>query len=180
MPTCKELNIPEHLWQKDRGCINDFLDDEQLYRRFKNPVPHNFADPDAPKNDDKITAFTGEIFQLKGGDDGDSYNRSKFCDTPEDVLISNNGKKSVHYGIFTLKACELKFTTPFKLNSIQKLLEVYIEHNPLKCNYAHSILKFKVNGEVPKNPKPGRTIKNIIRQELGPRIKVIKHPEHAK
>lgn len=169
MCSCKDLGIPEHLWRKGRPNVINFDRDELLFRRFTASVPP-FNSTTPYNHTQEINAFTGEIFQLNQ----DSYNRSKFCKCPEDVLINEFGDIKINHGIFEIAALDFFFSFEANINGKIEVINVSVEHDGLECNYSHSIFKYTISGEDPKLPTKSKIIKNMVRTQLFPKIKVLK------
>jgi hypothetical protein len=149
-------NIPEYLHQKGRQELQEFLDCEKLFRR----VPRAYIEEDGTINPASLRLAN------------DSFNREKFCQRPEDLLIDNQGKeyKSDEWFILEISAGNIRRLNSCSTDSSVKPPQknhftVIPHHDPLRCNYSHAIIAAHKNGiRVPEiSPKK---VKSEIRQQF--------------
>lgn len=166
---CTQLGIPERLHRNGRAIDTEFLEDELVYRRFK---------VEGTKEDwHSNNQVSVKVFPISN----DSCNRSKYCESPEDVLFntrpSDEGKHYLDWGILSLEVSKLNdFNFSFQQNSIQKLFFIKVEHIPSECMYPHSEIRVYENGVLIIQDKP-KSIKSAIRKFLMDRKKIVKEPQ---
>lgn len=150
-PTCQLYGIPLHLHRSNRDANSVFLEGERAYRRHPPEV-----------NDIK------NVISFKTKDS--SVNRSSLCEVPEDVLICEaTGERKKYYvaefpvDFFVGK----KWIKEAAGDSPAAEITIEVQHAPLRCNYAHCNLIFKVDGVEMPEIKTG-SIKAEIRRAMEP------------
>jgi len=166
---CTQLGIPERLHKNGRDIDAAFLEDELIYRRFK--VEGSQEDWNANNQ------ISVKIFPVSN----DSCNRSKYCESPEDVLFntrpSDEGKHYLDWGIIALEVTRLNdFEFSFYQNSNRKIFLIKVEHVPSECMYPHSEIRVYENDSLVVQDKPKST-KSAIRKFLMDRIVIVKEPQ---
>lgn len=165
------MGIPVRMQRNGRPVIQEFLEEELLYRRFKSPVP-----PDYFKLDD--SSWSINLLVLRKDD---SYNRSRFSE-PNDVLLNydyekwNNGTHS-HFDTHGIFSIPVKPIQDFMLSMDSRNFKLSPAHLPEECNYSHSEIHFIENGESMKvgEVKTPKKLKSSVRVALRRNIRVIKN-----
>ena len=165
---CSVLNIPARLHTAGRLKDPNFDEDEVVYRRFSVPGPKEAWS--MAGNDPSVN-----IFKLNE----DSYNRSKYCEEPEDVLFNvipeDDGRHYTDAGILSLQIQKLKESeSEFIIteNGNKRRFTFSIEHDPLPCMYPHTNVNIMENGEIA--PKRPTSLKFAFRLMLRDYLKIIK------
>lgn len=138
MNTCDLPHIPERLHTKERPALENFFIDEELYWRCKPEI-------DLPYQEISLTEI--------------SHNRQGKSDNPlsiaTDVLWNTDKSRDFvkyEYDVIVLKIKELhsdfNYIKEFNETVSDKDLSVIIQliHDPIACNYAHSVFRYKCNG----------------------------------
>lgn len=166
---CESLGIPNYLIKNERLATNVFEKDEKLFRRFNTDRP--ITEWQDSSN------LSASVFPIRN----DSYNRSKFCQTPEDVLyntrIEDNGVHYFQMGILEIGIIALK-KFEFTINQNNQLRKFILKpvHKPEICMYPHSEIHVFENGNFINENKPKST-KASIRDFLIVNTTVIKIPD---
>ncbi|MEY4540304.1 MAG: hypothetical protein RLZZ306_2061 [Bacteroidota bacterium] len=138
MNNCDQPHIPERLHTKERPALEDFFIEEELYWRCKPEI-------DLPYQEISLTEI--------------SHNRQGKLDNlfsiATDVLWNTDKNKDFEkyeYDIIVLKIKELcfdsKYVKEFKetINKEEILIIIELLHDPIACNYAHSIFRYTYKG----------------------------------
>lgn len=137
---CELEHIPSRLHQADRSVMKEFYYEEEVYRRGKKEeLDYPFA---------KITL--ADISVNRQGDPS-----SPLCE-PDDVLFNakdsegENVPKFLNEGFVVLKVKELlpdkTYVRTFTDNG--NTLEMHLKHDPLSCNYPHTVFELVLNGNI--------------------------------
>lgn len=165
---CLALGIPERLHTNNRNIDPNFDEDECVYRRFKVPGPKETWSMAGNEP-------SARIFDLSE----DSYNRSKYCEQPDDVLFNvrpeDGGKHYDDAGIISLQVNQLRdAATEFLVteNGNRRRFTFSVEHDPLLCMYPHTNVNVMENGKLaPKRPP---SLKSAFRLMLRDYLEIIK------
>jgi hypothetical protein len=135
---CDLPHIPERLHTQQRPVLEEFFIEEELYWRCKPEI-------DLPYQEISLTEI--------------SHNRQGNSDNPfsisTDVLWNTDRNKDFEkyeYDIIVLKIKELNpdsnYTKEFKEMAGEEELKVLVQliHDPIACNYAHSIFRYIYDG----------------------------------
>lgn len=120
---CEILGIPNHLHKNQRELDTIFDEEEVLYRRFK---------IERSKWEGTIQESSA-VFELKD----DSYNRSKYCLSPTDVLYSSTGEYYENWGIGSVSISKISGNKKSIINNEIRNFTIKVEHTPEICNYPH-------------------------------------------
>lgn len=165
---CSALGIPERLHTGDREADSHFEENEQVYRRFWLPGPKETWSMIG-------NSPSARIFDLSE----DSYNRSKYCDQPEDVLFNvsqeSDGEHYANAGIMALQVSHIRDdTTEFTIteNGNERRFTFSVEHDPLPCMYPHTNVNVLENGKLA--PKRPQSLKLAFRLMLRDYLSIVK------
>jgi len=162
---CNSLGIPSYLHRSGRAIDNEFID-EFIFRRF--------LATGAKIDWMKDNQLSSSIFEVKN----DSCNRSKYSNSPEDVLynvrIEDEGKHYFSWGILSIGTKAFSIFT-FKVNGTTRTFSLQLSHDPLECMFPHSeIIVLEVGFRIDTN-KP-KSVKTAIRDFLITECKIVKYP----
>lgn len=162
---CDSLGIPSYLHRKGRDIDNHFID-EFVYRRFL---------ASAEKSDWMANnQISSSIFEVKN----DSCNRSKYSNSPEDVLynirVEDEGKHYFSWGVLSINTKAFDVFT-FKINETTRTFSLQLSHEPLECMFPHSEIIVLENGSVVDTSKP-KSVKAAIRDFLITECEIVKLP----
>lgn len=162
---CSSLGIPSHLHRAGR-VNDDVFVGEVIFRRFL---------ASGTKNDwSKNSQISCSIFEVKN----DSCNRSKYSDSPEDVLynvrIEDGGNHYFSWGILSIGSDMFDLFT-FQINGTTRTFSLKLEHVPLDCMFPHSEIIVFENNEKVDTSKP-KSVKVVIRDYLISNCDIVKSP----
>jgi hypothetical protein len=135
---CDLPHIPERLHTKERPALEEFFIEEELYWRCKPEI-------DLPYQEISLT----EISHNRQGKSDDSLSIST------DVLWNTDKNKNLEkyeYDVIVLKIKELhsdfnyikEFTEAINEEEVSVIIQLL--HDPIACNYAHSIFRYTYKG----------------------------------
>jgi hypothetical protein len=135
---CDLPHIPERLHTKKRPVLEHFFIDEELYWRCKPEI-------DLPYQEISLT----EISHNRQGEPNNPFSISA------DVLWNTDKNKDFEkydYDVIVLKVKELhsdfKYSKEFKeiINEEETSIIIHLLHQPIVCNYAHSVFRYIFKG----------------------------------
>jgi hypothetical protein len=143
---CATRGIPAHLHTGQRGKIEDFPNDERLFRRFRS-------------GDDLVESLS---FDRKSS----SFCRSSLCHGADDALWKSEAPEGGRFaGAGVLSFSAKSFINRRWHTQDGATFEIEICHEPTRCNYAHSDFRMMRNGEACEKIKPS-SVKQQIRKAL--------------
>lgn len=164
MGDCKIPYIPERLHRKDRGLIEEFYNDELLYRRSKK------SEVNSP-------------FQITLTDLSVNRQGAQTCILSEadDVLFSLDldDENVTYIGMEVVKMKVLNVDNQYKTyRFVDGPVKMQLLHNPLDCNYSHSVFRVWYNDQIitfgnwneSLGVKSARGYRTLLRNELGKMI----------
>jgi len=150
---CLKLGVPVHLCAEGKPAQMPFVEDELLYRRHDENIVCELIELDL-----KIVE---RIFRLKN----DSINRSTLSKL-EDVLIDDNGRSYLKYGILSIPVKDLSQEFVYDSNGRKKTVRLVAEHVPLECNYAHAQISCYIDGVLKEDGRPPDSAKVFFRRHF--------------
>lgn len=148
----------------DKEPVQDFADDEILYRRFS-----------------ANQLVNGEVLPTSiDFDEPPSFCRSKWAG-PEDTIHRHcaNNRDVSSYGVFGLSVLDVKI----RIDDSEQAFEFYPLHAPLEACYAHSELRYRKNTEsspaMEEYKKPNKKIRNNFRMRVASKLRVVIEPAGA-
>ncbi|MGA8477713.1 MAG: hypothetical protein WB696_07115 [Chthoniobacterales bacterium] len=140
---CSRLGVPERLHRERREPNRTFDEDEELYHRF----PGHLDD----ENLKEAISF----------EPGESYNRSKYCQSPADVLVDcEKGEHFKGWGVIAFPVRDLIEPSWVCDDDKSNAYSYQAEHKPTRCNYAHAELLIFLNGQ------PATGVRKAVRRKV--------------
>lgn len=171
---CTLPHIPSHLHWDRKTIQPNFYHDEKLY--WRRPIEK------LEEENPFLTITLADVSVNRSGND------KMFFSNHEDVLLKLDNDGETHYtgqGILILaihkidfdKESKKGFTEYIEPNGKQLTAEMHLVHDPLDCNKAHSMFRFKFDGQFVKfsdyknsfgkdTPKAVKRLRNICKDEL--------------
>lgn len=160
---CKQLGIPEYLCKNDKPLIENFANDESLYRRH----PFKGTKQELKDKEDIIN----EIFKIHD----DSYNKSSLSNAI-DVLLNDNPQyhKDIYlkHGIIKVNVANLLNEAVHIIDNDPRKFSLVPIHKPIDCNYSHCEIHCVVDGV--KAAKKPRSVNTVFRKILSNIFEVIR------
>jgi hypothetical protein len=154
---CQGKN-PSRLHRGDRPVVEEFAG-EALYRRYSKV-------PSKPASEWVMEAISTSDM---------SVCRSQFCETEDDVLITEKGLVLEDKGIAVVGADEL--ATIQAKHSTTGAVHIWgVKHTPYDCLYPHSDLQVIAGDSVINGVKNG-ALKSMLRRELNKKFKSVRDPK---
>jgi hypothetical protein len=162
---CELPHIPERLHRKERPVLEEFFIEEELYWR---------CDPEIDLPYQSISLV--DVSHNRQGKEDNPFS------IPSDVLWNTDKNKNFEkyeYDIIPLKIKELldgRYFKEFKeiINDEEVSVVIHLIHDPITCNYAHSIFRFTYNNitvtfenyKQTLGHKRARTLRNLCKLEI--------------
>lgn len=169
--TCRELNIPDALWQNERESVEEFDAREKVYRRFATNI----------ENLEK-GKYPASIFPLRQ----DSYICDSFSISPDDVLYNTKfedcGNHFTDWGILELNNSNIEdINTELMQSKLEKdgkirVFTLKLVHKPEQCMYSHTEVHI-YEGEALVNPSAPKSIGAAIRDFFYQKMIIHRHPQ---
>ena len=171
---CTLPHVPLHLHWDRKTFQPNFYHNEKLYWRRQ---------IEKLEEENPFLAITlADVSVNRSGND------EIFFSNPQDVLLKLDNDGETHYwgqGILVLsinkryfdKETKKVFTEQIEPNGKQLVAEMHLVHDPLDCNKAHSMFRFKFDGQFVNfldyknsfgkdSPKAVKRLRNICKDEL--------------
>lgn len=143
---CKLAHVPSYLHWDRETVFNKFFHNEELYwRRSK---------ADIEKENPFLSITLADVSVNRSG------NNEVFFSKPQDVLINIENTNETHYsgyGVFILSVNKIDFDkeskksfTEIDTNGQMYIVEMHLIHDPIDCNKAHSMFRFKFDSQFVK------------------------------
>ena len=143
---CTRPHVPSYLHWDRETVINNFFHNEELYwRRSKT---------DLEKENPFLSITLADVSVNRSG------NSQIFFSNPKDVLINIENESENHYsgfGVLILSVNKNDFDKEPKKKFMENdidgqiyIVEMHLIHDPIDCNKAHSMFRFKFDGQFVK------------------------------
>lgn len=158
---CAELGIPERLHRQGRAVVPEFADDEVLYHRVS---------PEIELPSEKVPPSVFQTTPLPGK----SFNRSRLCKAPEDVLYpTKKGEDLTKHGIVEVSVKEVREISFVLAGDKPRVFSLSVEHVPILCNYSHSQLQV-LEAETVLQEISSKQAKSALRTKLALAARLVK------